>query len=495
MRPFRELSFGIAVSLAAFAACEPDLAPLSAEYYNGGQVGTGGFSGSNGSGGLSSGGAETGGSDSGGSMSAAGSGPMGGSGQEGGTTSTEGGNDATGGEAPLPESCMDRRRSSDESDTDCGGTSRCPRCEVDGRCTRHSDCVTEICLNARCVEPSCGDGILNQNETGVDCGGVCAPASLCDNDSECNIHGDCKSGYCLNHVCADHCESKKKEADETGVDCGGSTCGPCGAGMGCLRVADCESGVCNNNVCQQPSCDDKVLNQDESDLDCGGACSPTAACPVDKKCNHASDCATYICTSGKCAADIPADSYSMVDNFEDGNLVLPSLEGRKGNWYSFSDGAGEASAIPALIPGKRLDSTTAIRFTTTGNKYFSGFGFDFYNPGQTETTKEPWDGSAYRGVTFWARASELTSTVLQLPDANTHIAGERCTVCDHHWGKFMQIDSEWRRYTVLFADLDLEAGTEPEPTAFDDSGIVLMQFFFGPNVTVELWVDDVALLK
>ena len=78
-----------------------------------------------------------------------------------------------------------------------------------------------------CAAPTCSDGIQNQGETGIDCGGPC-PACV--------------------PTCADGIQNQ----GETGVDCGG----PCPA-------------------C--PTCSDGIQNQGETGIDCGGPC---AACPV-----------------------------------------------------------------------------------------------------------------------------------------------------------------------------------------------------------------------
>ncbi len=61
--------------------------------------------------------------------------------------------------------------------------------------------TTNFCLGSS--EPTCEDGIQNQNETGIDCGGPCTA---------------CPS-------CADGIQNQ----DETGIDCGGS-CAPCPEG-------------------------------------------------------------------------------------------------------------------------------------------------------------------------------------------------------------------------------------------------------------------------
>ncbi|NNE54528.1 MAG: T9SS type A sorting domain-containing protein, partial [Flavobacteriales bacterium] len=56
---------------------------------------------------------------------------------------------------------------------------------------------------------SCNDGIQNQGETGVDCGGPCAACPTCNDGIQ--------------------------NQGETGVDCGGP-CAPCGGGGGCSYV-------------------------------------------------------------------------------------------------------------------------------------------------------------------------------------------------------------------------------------------------------------------
>jgi hypothetical protein len=54
--------------------------------------------------------------------------------------------------------------------------------------------------------PFCSDGIQNEDETGIDCGGSCTPCST-------NTVETCSDGI--------------QNEDETGIDCGGSSCDPC----------------------------------------------------------------------------------------------------------------------------------------------------------------------------------------------------------------------------------------------------------------------------
>lgn len=119
--------------------------------------------------------------------------------------------------------------------------------------------------------PSCADGVQNDQETGVDCGG--GTCGTCGVGQGCDTGSDCSSGLCTNGVC-EHptCTGGVQDGSETGIDCGGPACPDCGPGQGCNTGGDCTSGVCTGNVCQSPSCGDGVRNGSESDLDCGGSC-------------------------------------------------------------------------------------------------------------------------------------------------------------------------------------------------------------------------------
>jgi hypothetical protein len=105
------------------------------------------------------------------------------------------------------------------------------------------------------IEETCSDGIQNQGETGIDCGGPCPPCPTC-NDGIKNCH-IMPNGVTL-------CE--------TGIDCGGP-CEPC------------------------PSCNDEIQNQGETDIDCGGPCE---ACDNGKDCINNSDCKSNKCENEKC---------------------------------------------------------------------------------------------------------------------------------------------------------------------------------------------------
>lgn len=63
--------------------------------------------------------------------------------------------------------------------------------------------TSRVISGIACNTPTCSDGVLNGTETGIDCGGSCAP---------------CPPTHCTNTV---------KDGDEIGVDCGGSCAAVC----------------------------------------------------------------------------------------------------------------------------------------------------------------------------------------------------------------------------------------------------------------------------
>ena len=181
---------------------------------------------------------------------------------------------------PLPSDCPDG----------CADGNSCTQdlCE-DGVCTypvagAGTLCENGVCDRGECIssQETCDDGVLNQDETGVDCGGVC---NACSSEESCSdgvmnqdeTGVDCGGAMCP--ACAT-CSDGVMNQDETGVDCGGAMCPAC---------ATCSDGVMNQGEtevdCGGPncvacgSCGDGILNQDEVRIDCGGSiCSPCYDC-------------------------------------------------------------------------------------------------------------------------------------------------------------------------------------------------------------------------
>lgn len=94
------------------------------------------------------------------------------------------------------------------------------------------------------------------------------------------------------------CDDSILNGEETDIDCGGPSCPDCGVGFDCSTNSDCTSGVCTNQTCQASACSDGVQNGTETDIDCGGSC---IGCSLGQNCTFGSDCTSGICLIGVCA--------------------------------------------------------------------------------------------------------------------------------------------------------------------------------------------------
>ena len=200
----------------------------------------------------------------------------------------------------VPPACDDEVQNGDETDVDCGGGT-CPGCDDGEMCMEGMDCMSGVCdpIDLTCTPPTCEDGVQNGDETDVDCGGGTCPG--CDDGEMCMEGMDCLSGVCdpIDLTCTPPaCDDGVMNGDETDVDCGGGTCPGCDDGEMCLEGPDCMSMVCDpiDLTCTPPACDDGLQNGDETDEDCGGMCGAT--CEPGEMCLDGGDCLSAGCDPG-----------------------------------------------------------------------------------------------------------------------------------------------------------------------------------------------------
>ena len=111
----------------------------------------------------------------------------------------------------ISAECQNGVKNGLESGVDCGGP--CQTCGTGLACTKNSDCTSGKCTGSVCqaqAQTTCSDFIKNQDETGVDCGGVCAKTEgkLCASGEGCTLDEDCKSSlFCLSNSCVSFSKS------------------------------------------------------------------------------------------------------------------------------------------------------------------------------------------------------------------------------------------------------------------------------------------------
>jgi len=115
--------------------------------------------------------------------------------------------------------CDDGRTNGDETDRDCGGV--CSPCDDGLACSESSDCLSDVCLDERCQEAMCGDGVINGLEE-------------CDDE---------------NQVDEDACTN-------------GCQAAGCGDGIVWRGQEECDGGdLCDVNCTLRPQCPDGILNE------------------------------------------------------------------------------------------------------------------------------------------------------------------------------------------------------------------------------------------
>jgi hypothetical protein len=95
-----------------------------------------------------------------------------------------------------------------------------------------------------------------------------------------------------------HCENQLVDEGESDLDCGGA-CLPCALTQLCNSNADCREGQCTDGTCQAAGCSDGVQSENETDVDCGGG--GCKRCAVGDGCTLAADCQQGVCTDQTCA--------------------------------------------------------------------------------------------------------------------------------------------------------------------------------------------------
>lgn len=80
--------------------------------------------------------------------------------------------------------------------------------------------------------------------------------------------------------------------------------GDAGVSPECVVDDDCPEHVCESGSCRPARCDDGRRNGTETDVDCGGSCTPCGAGSV---CRADADCSENACQEGRCCGGTLVD--------------------------------------------------------------------------------------------------------------------------------------------------------------------------------------------
>ena len=68
------------------------------------------------------------------------------------------------------------------------------------------------------------------------------------------------------------------------------------------------------------------------------------------------------------------------------------------------------------------------------------------------------------------------------------------TGCSDHYGKGIDITTEWAQYTVPFSVLSTDGWGVPAPAAFDAAHVYSIEFHTAKSTVFDMLVDDIAFV-
>lgn len=199
-------------------------------------------------------------------------------------------------------SCVDGVKNQGETDIDCGGdASGCPRCSIGDTCNEAADCATNLCESAG--EEGGGGAGGGAGGNGPAGPSVCAPCTDptdCSSGEFCNVPtGVCTPKFGLGAACLDglFCASGFCAVDDSselvGVCCDAACLGNC-------EVCAASNGATSDGECTT------LGDGDAPPTPCGAyLCDGTTACP--DTCGDSDDCLMGVsCVDSKCC-DVACD--------------------------------------------------------------------------------------------------------------------------------------------------------------------------------------------
>jgi hypothetical protein len=170
----------------------------------------------------------------------------------------------------------------------------------------------------------------------------------------------------------------------------------------------------------------------------------------------------------------------LIDDLEDGDEVIATVDGRDGEWFMFNDGRVTQNFEIDTSCNRAPGNTTCAHSTANQVPEYAGFGFALY------ADESPFDASDYRGVRFYGRNGQAGAVTISIVTAAsaaaTGVPGFEATVT---------MSGNWQQHQVTFGQLNLASWYSGPPVAFSSDELVKVQFMTGGGSSHDISVDDV----
>lgn len=184
----------------------------------------------------------------------------------------------------------------------------------------------------------------------------------------------------------------------------------------------------------------------------------------------------------------------MIDDFEDGDTRMTSVDNRAGYWIAFNDGtAKQTPRVGSVFPANRISggrASSRFGLHTSGGR-FTKWGAVLaaeLNP------RRCYDASAYAGLVFWARGRANLRISAKMTQVVSEEFGGSCSKdCFDGHGAARTLTREWAKHVVRWEELTQRGfGT---PVAFDARSLYSIEFQMLQDQPFDVWLDDVAFLE
>jgi alpha-tubulin suppressor-like RCC1 family protein len=224
----------------------------------------------------------------------------------------------------------------------CDGSGKCVACISDSDCT---DKAKPVCGDGACEGATCRNGMLDGDESGVDCGGSCPG---CPNGKPCKVGADCATGYCADDGLCKACKESTQCSTDTWCDpliSGGGCVADLAPGEACAEGAQCPADACKDGFCCNTPCSGicQACSKDKTGQPNGTCASVPAGTDPDN------DCGGAFCdgagTCGSCSEQVALGYYHTCARKKDGTLWCWG----NNNYAQLGNGTDQEKASPVQV--------------------------------------------------------------------------------------------------------------------------------------------------
>jgi hypothetical protein len=181
----------------------------------------------------------------------------------------------------------------------------------------------------------------------------------------------------------------------------------------------------------------------------------------------------------------PASLESVIDDFEDGNLLTARVGERMGSWYSYPVASpvatGEASNLCAAR-GKFAGHFTVEAAPTPGDTG-TNWNATMIDPFSSII---PYDASQWSGFSFWIAAGDMPDGAATEMSVGINTTDVLATGTDYHAKNGIPLTRSWTRWSIRFDELEQRTGGAPMTFRKDH----VVNFIFWPRNPFDFWIDD-----